>query len=209
MRSKILKEFIIDDKNVYVSLFSGDELSAPVETCSFYYQIDKDKMMDVEIKSGDQQVSFMELGLMLDDDNWKEIKKYLEEHRTETFDFVTHEPTTFQKFLQVYWLIPKSHLLEEFRYDGTNLYVSNLKGKEISAPLSECTIQHELDGYKRMEIIIKHGDEKLRIREMPFMLDDAEWGTIKHFVLDICKSKMTLSGKIGQFAREAKEVLDD
>lgn len=105
--------------------------------------------------------------------------------------------------------MPKSRQLDEIRFDGINLYVSLRNGKKLSAPLSECTIQHEYDRYKRIGVTIKAGSDKLRFREAVFMLGDTEWDIIKHFVLVTCKSKMTTLGKIGTAATKVLELFKD
>lgn len=205
VKSKWLKEFKVDGERLYVSVMDGTELTAALSECSIFYQIEE-KMMEVEIEKGDRKIEFWEHGFMEDDDDWKGVRIFIEGHRTELFHFVTHEPKWWQKLMQSYYLMPKSRLLREIRYDGTNLYVSTMTDKVISAPLSECTFQHDYDGAKRMEVIIKNGDNKLRFRQMPFMLDDVEWGTVKHFVLDTCHSQMS---KVSKIAHGVTKVLED
>lgn len=39
---KTLKEFKIDDKNLFVSTLEGDEISASLAECDIYYLSDKD-----------------------------------------------------------------------------------------------------------------------------------------------------------------------
>lgn len=206
---KTLKEFKIDDNNVFVSTFEGDELSAPIGECNIYYVSDKDGA-SVLIKYGDTQIDIDENPQMEKSDEWKKIKEFLKEHQSTTFDFVTHEPKWWQKLMQMYWFVPKSVRLDRFHYDGENLYASTMNGKELSAPLSECTIEHEVDDKnKRIDIIIKRGNDKLRFREVGFMLDDTEWDIIKHFVLVTCKSKMSTRGKALSAATKVLELFKD
>ena len=90
--------------------------------------------------------------------------------------FVTHEPTIFQKILQVYWLQPKAWRLKEFIVNNGNICVSVMNGKELKAPIKDCCFYYDdADKYNRMVITIKCGDKKIKFVEIPFMLEDEEW----------------------------------
>ncbi len=207
-KSRLLEEIKIDDEKIYVATSDGNELSAPRSECSIYYQEDKSGM-EVLVKSGNNQIEFWENGNMENDEEWKKIKAFIQEHQSTTFDFVTHKPKWWQQLSQMYFILPKSRRLNEIRYDGTNLYVSTLSGKELSAPLSECTIHHEYDGYKRIIVIIKSGDTKLRFQEIGYTLSDVEWAVIKHFVLYTCRSTMTTATKVVSAATKVLELFKD
>lgn len=112
--------------------------------------------------------------------------------------FVTHEPTIFQKILQVYWLLPKMRLLKEFKVTKGNICVSVLNGNEIKAPIKDCCFYYDdTDRYNRMGITIRYGDKKIKFFEIPFMLKDEEWAQIIYFCMNICEAKQSTASKIG------------
>lgn len=89
--------------------------------------------------------------------------------------FKTHEPSEYEKTLQMYWMNPKSWLLDEFKLGNGVLSVSTMKGNRLSAPVEELKIRIQTDNYGRKEVYLRHEDEKLHFKEMPGMLLDEEW----------------------------------
>ena len=90
----------------------------------------------------------------------------------------THEPTTLQKIMQVYWFIPKKNLLDEFVIKEGVLTVTTLGGNSLSSPIDEIDVGYAIDNYERKQYTLKHNDEKLSFNEMPGMLSDDEWNEI-------------------------------
>ena len=92
--------------------------------------------------------------------------------------FKTHEPSTLDKILQLYWANPKSWRLDKFTITDDVLTFSTQNGKRISAPLEELSIKEQTDKYDRREVYVKHGNEKLHFKEIPGMLEEKEWDAI-------------------------------
>ena len=89
--------------------------------------------------------------------------------------FKTHEPSEYEKTLQMYWMNPKSWLLDEFKLENGVLTVSTLKGNRLLAPVGELKIRIQTDKYDRKEVYLRHEEEKLHFKEMPGMLSEEEW----------------------------------
>ncbi len=115
--------------------------------------------------------------------------------------FVTHEPNFFQKILQVYWLIPKSTILKEFKVKDGIIYISVVKGQKFTAQLNQCTFKYEEDNSGRTLIKIFCDKQKIKFLEVPFMLKDEEWEQIITFCKYYNNAKETLSGKIANVLR--------
>ena len=92
--------------------------------------------------------------------------------------YKTHEPSFLKKLMQVYWVNPKSWLLDEFCINDEVLTIKTLAGKVISAPISELKIRVQTDKYERREVSITHEKAKLHFKEIDGMLDDEEWEEI-------------------------------
>ncbi len=115
--------------------------------------------------------------------------------------FVTHEPTLFQKILQMYWLLPKSIILKEFNVKDGIIYISVIKGQEFTAKLSQCTFKYEEDKSGRTLIKIVCDKQKIKFMEVPFMLKDEEWEQIITFCKYYNNAKESLGGKIADVLR--------
>lgn len=111
-------------------------------------------------------------------------------------DYTTHEPTVFQKILQVYWANPKSWLLKRFQVEGVNIHIETMNGATFTAPLEKCVFRYQKDGYGRLEIWVKTESEKIHFKEIPFMLEDEEWEDIVDFCINATDSKETLLSKL-------------
>ena len=115
---------------------------------------------------------------------------------TVSINLVTHEPSLLNKIMQMYWFNPKSWLLNEFRVENGMIYISTMNGNNLSAPISDCKFTYQKDTYDRMEFQVKTGDEKLHFKELPGMLEEEEWTTIKDFIQKSCNTKLSGIGKV-------------
>lgn len=139
----------------------------------------------------------------LDDLDFEDVKKI-------EMDYITHNPTFFQKLEQVYWVNPKSCLLKRFKVNGGEIYIETLNGKIFSAPVSECKVRYAKDKYDRYEFIIKSGEQKIRFREISYMLDDDEWEDIINFCqYHIDDSDVSTLGKITSVMQKIMDTFDD
>ena len=77
-KSWLLKEFKYEDGILSISVLNGNELTAPIEKCTFKYQKDKYDRMEIYVYSGERKLHFKEIPGMLDDDEWDIIKKFLQ-----------------------------------------------------------------------------------------------------------------------------------
>lgn len=111
-------------------------------------------------------------------------------------DYTTHEPTTFQKVLQVYWFNPKSWLLKRFQVEGETIHIETMNGAVFTAPLEKCVFRYQRDDYERHEIWVKTESEKIHFKEIPFMLEDEEWDDIVDFCINATDSKETILSKL-------------
>lgn len=140
-------------------------------------------------------------------------KELLSESKTEVstectdINLVTHEPGMFDKIMQVYWANPKSWLLNEFRVSQGIIYISTMNGNSISAPVSECEFSYHKDNNERTEFYVQAGEEKLHFKEMPGMLEEAEWKIIKDFILVSCKAKLSKLGHVTNALKFVKKLL--
>lgn len=142
-------------------------------------------------------------GARIDDSNFEDTKKI-------EIDYITHNPTFFQKLEQVYWFNPKSWLLKRFKVNGDKIYIETLNGKIFSASVSECKIRYQKDKYNRYEFIINSGEEKIHFKEISYMLDDDEWEDIINFCkYHIDDSDVTTLGKITSVMQKIINTLDD
>lgn len=107
----------------------------------------------------------------------------------------THEPTTLQKIMQVYWFIPKKNLLDEFVIKEGVLTVTTLGGNSLSSPIDEIDVGYAVDNYERKQYTLKHNDEKLSFNEMPGMLSDDEWNEIMKTLESFPKYGLSKIGK--------------
>ena len=122
--------------------------------------------------------------------------------------YKTHEPTFFQKLLQVYWVNPKSWRLEEFTIDNDTLTFRTQSGKEITGKLEELKIRTQTDKYGRTEVFVKKGDEKLHFKEISWMLEDTEWEEIFEIlnsVPDTGKTTLSWITKVAEIAMKSVE----
>ncbi|MBQ8736779.1 MAG: hypothetical protein IJY78_02985 [Bacteroidaceae bacterium] len=78
-KSWLLKELIVDDGNITISLLNGNTLSAPIEECSFKFQIDKYDRMEIYVKHENRKIHFKEMPGMLEDEEWDDIKAFIKD----------------------------------------------------------------------------------------------------------------------------------
>lgn len=92
--------------------------------------------------------------------------------------FKTHEPTGFQKLMQLYWLVPKRKRLDTLTFDGRTITVKTKTGESLTAPISELYVRFSEDDYDRRQAQIKHNMEKISIMEIPHTMTDEEWDEV-------------------------------
>ncbi len=126
---------------------------------------------------------------------------------TTCINLETHEPSLLNKIMQVYWALPKSWRLNEFRVEQGMVYISTMNGKCISASISDCEFTYQSDKYERMEYQVKAGDRKLHFKELPGMLEDEEWELIKKFILGSCNAQLSKIGKLVNVLKSINKLL--
>jgi hypothetical protein len=108
--------------------------------------------------------------------------------------YKTKDLSWWQKFMQMYWFTPKSWLLEEFVFDGTNVTIKTKNGKKLTVERVDMTTKYSKDKYDRREFVVKSRYAKIKFKEIPGMLDDEQWQDI----CDILEaSETTLSKFVG------------
>ena len=81
-------------------------------------------------------------GSELDDSDFEDVKKI-------EMDYITHNPTFFQKLEQVYWVNPKSWLLKRFKVNGGEIYIETLNGNVEQ-------LKKDVDAVEELAEIIKN-----------------------------------------------------
>ena len=108
----------------------------------------------------------------------------------EKISMKTKELSFLKKLAQMYWVNPKSWILDEFALEDGLLTVKTRKGNTIQSPMSEIKATYGLDKNGRYEMYLKDGNgKKLHFKEIPWMLSDDEWELI-FSTLDPQKSKL-------------------
>ncbi len=92
--------------------------------------------------------------------------------------YKTKELALWQKILQVYWVNPKSWLLDEFTITDDIVTVRVKSGKVISAPIDQIKVKVQRDSYARREVYLSHNTEKLHFKEIPWMLTEEQWDQV-------------------------------
>ena len=125
--------------------------------------------------------------------------------------FKTHEPSEYEKTLQMYWMNPKSWLLDEFKLENGVLTVSTLKGNQLSASVAELKIRIQTDNYNRKEVYLRYGDEKLHFKEIPGMLSEEEWEELFKVIDSFPNMGRTAADKavgvVGKILNVVKEMI--
>lgn len=92
------------------------------------------------------------------------------------FSYKTKDLNFLQKLMQMYWMNPKSWLLDEFKVSNNTLKVTTRKGNSIEAPLDKITAKYAVDNYDRHEVYLKDSiGNKLHFKEISGMLEDEQW----------------------------------
>mgnify|MGYP001088178651 CR=1 FL=1 len=122
--------------------------------------------------------------------------------------YETKELSFFQKLLQVYWVNPKSWLLERLTIKDGDIEVVLKNGKIFKSPLSALKVRKQVDQYDRKEFYLSYQKEKIHFKEIPGMLEEEEWAQIFE-VLDAVKdSDTSLLGKITQLGMRVKKTME-
>lgn len=130
------------------------------------------------------------------------------EKKVENAFFNTHEPTIWEKILQIYWVNPKRWLLDEFKLEDGVLTLSTLKGNRLVAPIEELKIRIQKDKFERREVIVKHKDEKLLFKEIPGMMSQEEWDKLFLVMASFPDTGRTAADKVVGVVGKILEVAD-
>ena len=122
-------------------------------------------------------------------------------------DYVTHELTTFQKLLQVYWMSSKKNILKRFKVEDDVITIETMNNASFVAPVGECEFSCTESEYGRHWIVIRHGEQKVKFQSIPWMLSDEEWGKIVAFCSNADNSShigLKILSAIHNIVREVK-----
>ncbi len=119
--------------------------------------------------------------------------------------YKTRELNWWQKLLQVYWVNPKSWLLDEFTIDDTLITIKLKNGKVMSAQVDEISVKIKTDKSDRRECYITHNAEKLHFKEIAWMLTDEEWDEVFEIFSVTVDSRLT---KAAWALTVAKKILE-
>lgn len=122
--------------------------------------------------------------------------------------FKTHEPTFFQKLLQVYWFNPKKWLLDEFTIKDGVLTVATKNGNRLSVPVEVVEVGYATDKYERKQFTLKHDNKKLSFNEMPGMLSDEEWEELLKVLESFPKYGLSTMGKVNKALGGVVKVME-
>lgn len=111
----------------------------------------------------------------------------------------------WQKLFQAYWVIPNSWLLDEFIFDGKNVVIKIRNGKEISANIEDLEANYSEDKYYRREFKIKTKSEKIRFKEIPYMLKEEQWDEI----CEILNAEETVFSKLIHTISDSVDDISD
>lgn len=121
--------------------------------------------------------------------------------------YKTRELNWWQKALQVYWVNPKSWLLDEFIIEDTTITVKVKSGKVLSAPVDQIEVKIQTDKNARREVYLKCNGEKLHFKEIAWMLTEDEWDEVFEIFTVTAKSNLakaawalTIARKLMEFA---------
>lgn len=117
-------------------------------------------------------------------------------------EYYTHEPSTFTKILQVYWITPKSSRLKHFKVENEAITIECMNGSSLVAQIEDCEFTCVENEY-RHSVEIKHGGQKIRFQDIPGMLSDEEWQEIIAF----CSSKDKSNHTILKALKKIKEYI--
>lgn len=137
-----------------------------------------------------------------------ESETYVKYSNVKNVSFKTHEPTFFQKLLQVYWFNPKKWLLDEFTIKDGVLTVITKNGNSLSAPVEVVEVGYATDKYDRKEFTLKHNDKKLSFKEMPGMLADEEWEELLKVLESFPKYGLSTMGKVNKALEGVVKVME-
>lgn len=90
----------------------------------------------------------------------------------------TRELNWWQKLFQVYWVNPKSWLLDEFSIEDTVITVKVKNGKTLSAPVDQIRVKLQVDKSNRRECYLSTTTDKIHFKEITWMLTDEEWDEV-------------------------------
>ena len=111
--------------------------------------------------------------------------------------YLKAEQLTFlKKLAQMIWLIPKSRRLDEFVLENDVLTIKTKSGNTIQSHLSGVIAKYTVDNNDNSLFYIEdENGQKLRFKEIPFMLSDEDWELVKS-ILPLEESKMEKVNKV-------------
>lgn len=127
---------------------------------------------------------------------------------TQTVKFKAKELTVWQKIAQFTINIPKARMIEEFAFDGQNVTVKTKKGKTFTAPLTDTKVRIQEDQYNRKEFFLYHGEDKVIIKEVGWMLTDEEWDKVKEILESAPNTGETNMSKATKVLEKVKDTLE-
>ena len=76
-KSWLLKEFSVENGEIFIELLNGKEFSSPLAKCSFKYQKDNYDRVEFIVESENEKIHFKEIPGMLEDEEWEEITSFI------------------------------------------------------------------------------------------------------------------------------------
>ena len=76
-KSRRLKKIRFENGIFFISVMSGQEISAPIEECAFKYGIDKADRMEAYISVQANKIHFTEITGMLEENDWEHIRSFI------------------------------------------------------------------------------------------------------------------------------------
>lgn len=119
--------------------------------------------------------------------------------------YKTKDLNWWQKLFQAYWVMPNSWLLDEFIFDGKKVIIKIRNGKEISANIEDLEANYSVDKYYRREFKIKTKSEKIRFKEIPYMLKEEQWDEI----CEILNAEETVFSKLTHTISDSVDDISD
>lgn len=199
--------------------YCGEEILSVAKKCKYCREWLPDNIENTPIETEKNLIETNEDGvntneqnqnLPIVEDNETPVVSPIE-NGTLSKTFKTHEPSEYEKALQMYWMNPKSWLLDEFKLENGVLTVSTLKGNQLSASVTELKIRIQTDNYNRKEVYLRYGDEKLHFKEMPGMLSEEEWEELFKVIDSFPNMGRTAADKavgvVGKILNVVKEMI--
>ena len=76
-KSWLLKELLVEDGNISITVMNGKSIKAPIKDCIFKYQFDKYDRMEIYVYFNEDKIHFKEMLGMLKSEEWQEIRSFI------------------------------------------------------------------------------------------------------------------------------------